>query len=473
MIFNSITFLKFFIIVYSLYWILRKNRNWQNYMLLFASCYFYMAFIPIYVLILAFTIVIDYFAGIYLEKLQGRNRKWFLVASLIANLGILAFFKYYNFLNDNLSVMLGQFGYPDPIPHLNIILPIGLSFHTFQAMNYTIEIYRGHQKAEHNFGIYALFVMFFPQLVAGPIERAGNLLHQFTSDRKVDWEDVKISIFLIVWGYFLKVFVADNLADIVDKCFAVLSPKNSWDVVVGTYAFAFQIFGDFAGYSSIAIGIARLMGFRLMTNFLYPYFVTNPSDFWKHWHISLSSWLRDYLYISMGGNRKGELLTYRNLFLTMVLGGLWHGAAWTFIIWGTYQGLILIIYRFLSRKIDLKKFDHFRVVRILKIIFMFQFTCLGWLIFRATSLQQLINYTKALFINVNYTLSGETIYYFKMILFYSSIVLFIQYIQRRTDNVFFIYRLPKFVQVSFYVLLLFIILTWGSFGSREFIYFQF
>jgi alginate O-acetyltransferase complex protein AlgI len=473
MIFNSVTFLKFFIIVYSLYWILRKNRNWQNYMLLLASCYFYMAFIPIYVLILLFTIVIDYFAGIYLEKLQGRNRKWFLIASLIANLGVLAFFKYYNFVNANLAVLLGQFGYPNPIPQLKIILPIGLSFHTFQAMSYTIEIYRGKQKAEHNFGVYALFVMFFPQLVAGPIERAGHLLHQFTADRKVNWEDVKQSIFLIAWGYFLKVFVADNLADVVDKYFATSHPQNSWDVVIGTYAFAFQIFGDFAGYSSIAIGIARLMGFRLMTNFLYPYFVTNPSDFWNNWHISLSSWLRDYLYISMGGNRRGTFKTYRNLMLTMMLGGLWHGAAWIFIIWGTYQGLMLVIHRFISRKINLQRFDHFAWVRILKIVFMFQITCLGWLIFRSRSVEQLVNFTKKLFINVNYHITSEAIYYFKIILFYSSLVLIIQYIQKKSNNTFFIYRYSKLVQVSFYVLLLFIIMVWGSFGSREFIYFQF
>jgi alginate O-acetyltransferase complex protein AlgI len=472
MIFNSITFLKFFAIVYPLYWILKK-RNLQNYMLLFASCYFYMAFIPIYVLILIFTIVIDYFAGIYLEKLQGKNRKWFLIASLIANLGILAFFKYYNFLNDNLALFLGEFGYPNPIPQLKIILPIGLSFHTFQAMSYTIEIYRGHQKAEHNFGVYALFVMFFPQLVAGPIERAGHLLHQFNADRKINWEDVRLSFFLIAWGYFLKVFVADNLADVVDKYYAAATPGSSWDVILGTYAFAFQIFGDFAGYSSIAIGIARLMGFRLMTNFLYPYFVTNPSDFWKNWHISLSSWLRDYLYISLGGNRKGELLTYRNLLLTMILGGLWHGAAWTFIIWGAYQGLILVIYRFISSVINLKKFDRFMIIRILKIAFMFQVTCLGWLIFRADSLEQLINFTKSLFIHVNYAITGEVIYYLKVIFFYSSMVMIIQYIQRRTNNAFFIYQLPRYAQVAFYIALLFVILVWGSFGSREFIYFQF
>ena len=473
MIFNSITFLKFFIIVYTLYWVLRKNRTWQNYMLLFASCYFYMAFIPIYVLILLFTIVIDYFAGIYLEKLQGKNRKWFLIASLVANLGILAFFKYYNFINDNLAVLLAQFGYPNPIPQLKIILPIGLSFHTFQAMSYTIEIYRDKQKAEHNFGTYALFVMFFPQLVAGPIERASHLLHQFNADRKVNWEDIKASIFLIVWGYFLKVFVADNLADVADKYFATSTPENSWNVVIGVYAFAFQIFGDFAGYSSIAIGIARLMGFRLMTNFLYPYFVTNPSDFWNNWHISLSSWLRDYLYISMGGNRRGNLKTYRNLMITMMLGGLWHGAAWVFIIWGTYQGLILVIHRFLSKNTGLDKYDHLRWVRIIKIVIMFQFTCLGWLIFRSKSVEQLFNFVKKLFINTNYHLTGETIYYIKIILFYSSLVMIIQYIQKRTNNTFFIHRYPSIVQVSFYSVLLFIILVWGSFGSREFIYFQF
>jgi len=211
----------------------------------------------------------------------------------------------------------------------------------------------------------------------------------------------------------------------------------------------------------------------LMTNFLYPYFVTNPSDFWNNWHISLSSWLRDYLYISLGGNRRGTFKTYRNLLLTMMLGGLWHGAAWIYIIWGTYQGLILVIHRFVSQKIDLHRFDNYRLIRILKIVFMFQITCFGWLIFRSKSVEQLVNFTKKLFVDTNYHLTGQNIYFLKLLVFYSSLVLIVQYIQRRTKETFFIYRYPRLVQVSFYVLLLFFVLVWGSFGSREFIYFQF
>ena len=338
MLFNSFHFFFFFIIVTSLYFLFPHKFRWA--LLLAASCYFYMAFIPVYILILGFTIVIDYFAGIWLEKSEGKKRKYFLIASLIANIGVLAIFKYYNFLNNNLSDLLNSFGYNNSIPNLSIILPIGLSFHTFQAMSYTIEVYRGNQKAERNFGIYSLYVMFYPQLVAGPIERPQNLIHQFYEKHYFDYERVVEGLKLMLWGLFMKLVIADRLAIYVNAVYNNSAQHSGITLLVATVFFAFQIYCDFAGYSSIAIGAARVMGFNLMTNFNRPYFSTSISEFWKRWHISLSSWFKDYLYISLGGNRVSIPRWYLNLFIVFVISGLWHGANWTFIIWVRLMGFI-------------------------------------------------------------------------------------------------------------------------------------
>ena len=268
MLFNSIHFAIFFVVVTTLYFVLAHKYRWL--LLLSASCYFYMAFVPVYILILGFTIVVDYFAGIYLENSSGKQRKIYLIASLIANIGVLAFFKYYNFLNDNLSVLLNGLGYQNSIPRLSILLPIGLSFHTFQAMSYTIEVYRGRQPAERNFGIYALYVMFYPQLVAGPIERPQNLLHQFYEKHPFDYERIVSGLRQMLWGLFKKIVIADRLAIYVNTVYNNAEHHNGNTLVVATIFFAFQIYCDFSGYSDIAIGAARVMGFKLMTNFNRP-----------------------------------------------------------------------------------------------------------------------------------------------------------------------------------------------------------
>jgi D-alanyl-lipoteichoic acid acyltransferase DltB (MBOAT superfamily) len=278
-------------------------------MLLFASCYFYMAFVPVYILILGGTIVVDYFAGIWLEKTKGAKKRSLLILSLFANIGVLAVFKYYNFLNDNLSGLLNSIGYHNSIPSLSILLPIGLSFHTFQAMSYTIEVYRGHQKAEKHFGIYALYVMFYPQLVAGPIERPQNLLHQFYEKHYFKIERVIEGLKLMLWGFFMKLVVADRLAIYVNAAYNNPDKHTGPTLIVATIFFAFQIYCDFSGYSNIAIGAARVLGFKLMTNFNRPYFSRSIAEFWKRWHISLSTWFKDYLYISLGGN-KVSISTY-------------------------------------------------------------------------------------------------------------------------------------------------------------------
>ncbi len=324
MLFNSIHFVFFFVIVTTLYFAIPHKFRW--FLLLISSCYFYMAFVPVYILILGFTIVIDYFAGIWLEKTEGKRKKIFLVASLIANIGVLAIFKYYNFLNDNLSAILNSFGYQNNVPYLSILLPIGLSFHTFQAMSYTIEVYRGHQKAERNFGIYSLYVMFYPQLVAVPIERPQNLLHQFYEKHYFEYERVVEGLKLMLWGLFMKLVIADRLAIYVNAVYNNVDQHTGLTLALATAFFAFQIYCDFAGYSNIAIGAAKVMGFKLMTNFNRPYFSRSISEFWSRWHISLSTWFRDYLYTSLGGNRVTIPRWYFNLLFVFVISGLWHGA---------------------------------------------------------------------------------------------------------------------------------------------------
>ena len=390
MLFNSFDFLVFFVAVSSLYFLMPHGFRWL--FLLLASCYFYMAFVPIYILILGFTIVIDYVAGIVIEQSKGKNRKRWLVLSLVSNIAVLAFFKYYNFFIDNLNLFIDV---PEKKLHyLGILLPIGLSFHTFQAMSYTIEVYRKNQKAERHFGIYALYVMFYPQLVAGPIERPQNMLWQFREPHRLVYGRVVAGLKLMAWGFFKKIVIADRLAPMVD--FVYDNPTNfeGLPLVIATVFFAFQIFCDFSGYCDIALGAAQVMGFRLMQNFERPYSAVSISAFWSRWHISLSSWFRDYLYIPLGGNRVSmQWLWYRNLMLVFIISGLWHGANWTFVVWGMLHGLYLIAEivkrnflknnAFIQQSKPLKSIlYHFLPNRLLT----FGLVCVAWVFFRANTL---------------------------------------------------------------------------------------
>ncbi|MBC7422991.1 MAG: MBOAT family protein, partial [Ferruginibacter sp.] len=340
MLFNSFHFLFFFIIVTIIYFLLPQNKKWI--WLLISSCYFYMAFVPIYIIILGFTIIVDYFAGICIEGAKDKRRKLFLIVSLIANIGTLCVFKYFNFLNENFSFLLHGFGLKNPIPYLSILLPIGLSFHTFQAMSYTIEVYRGNQKAERHFGIYALYVMFYPQLVAGPIERPQNLLHQFREKHHFNSDRVFDGLKIIIWGLFKKLVVADRLAIFVNGAFNYYDKQSSFSLVLAIIFFSFQIYCDFSGYSDIAIGTAKVMGFDLMPNFKRPIFARSTGEFWKRWHISLSTWFKDYLYFPLGGNKVPVARRNFNLMLVFLISGLWHGANWTFVIWGGINGFYLV-----------------------------------------------------------------------------------------------------------------------------------
>jgi alginate O-acetyltransferase complex protein AlgI len=468
MLFNSLHFLIFFLITTFLYFSIPYNKRWI--LLLAGSCYFYMAFVPIYILILGFTITIDYFAGRLIENEEGKKRKLFLICSIIANIGVLAIFKYFNFLNHNFSFLLHGFGLSNPIPFLSIILPIGLSFHTFQAMSYTIEVFRGNQKAERHFGIYALYVMFFPQLVAGPIERPQNLLHQFYEKHLFTSQNFQSGLMQIAFGFFKKVVIADRLAMAVDYSYQNYSSQSGFSLAIASILYSFQIYCDFSGYSDIAIGSARIMGFKLMTNFNAPYFSKSISEFWKRWHISLSTWFRDYLYISLGGNRTGKTRTYFNLLIVFLLSGLWHGANWTFVIWGTLHGLFVMIEKsltILKNKVKIKW--NGKVVRYSQMIFTFFLVTIAWVFFRAE------NYSKALIIlNKIFHCSVLNTIDLKLNsleLVFSFLLMILLIIKEKK-----IFKLNIQNRYTFITLIILISLGcyfFGVFNNKQFIYFQF
>jgi alginate O-acetyltransferase complex protein AlgI len=447
-------------------------------MLLVASCYFYMVFVPVYILILGGTIIIDYYAGILLENTEGKKRKVFLIASLIANIGVLAVFKYYNFLNNNLSELLNSFGYKNSIPNLGILLPIGLSFHTFQAMSYTIEVYRRKQKAERHFGIYALYVMFYPQLVAGPIERPQNMLHQFYEKHYFDFERIIDGLKLMLWGLFIKLVIADRLAIFVNAVYNNPEKHSGLTLAIATIFFAFQIYCDFSGYSNIAIGAARVMGFKLMTNFNRPYFSRSIAEFWKRWHISLSTWFSDYLYIPLGGNRVSVPRWYFNLFFVFLVSGLWHGANWTFIIWGAINGFYLVFAivtakwrKRLSHLIHLDKFP--RLDSFLQILTTFILACFAWIFFRANTS------TEAFLIVRNIFKFNGPVYISELQQFAYCIISIVFLVVVEIRQEYFIHTpLPFKSNVWYkeqlaYAMLIILILMIGVFDSRQFIYFQF
>lgn len=355
MLFNSFIFLIFFPTVVLLYFLLPHKYRW--FFLLIASYYFYMNWKPVYaVLILASTIV-TFSSAILMEyTAEQRKKRVFLIVSLLINFGILFTFKYFNFINENIIAILESMNVRWSVPNLDLLLPVGISFYTFQAVGYTIDVYRGEIKAEKHFGIYAIFVSFFPQLVAGPIERAKNLLPQFRRKHNLDPARLESGLKQMIWGFFMKVVVADRLALFVNATYNNVDAHNGTTLLIGTIFFAFQIYCDFAGYSNIAIGAARIMGFDLMTNFRRPYFAVNIGEFWHRWHISLSTWFRDYVYIPLGGNRVGKSRNYYNLFITFVVSGIWHGANWTFVIWGALHGFYMTLQKlFKYDKISIKK----------------------------------------------------------------------------------------------------------------------
>jgi alginate O-acetyltransferase complex protein AlgI len=389
MLFNSAAFLIFFPLVTTAYFLIPHRFRWM--LLLAASCYFYMAFIPKYILILAITITVDYVAGLGLEKFEGRKKRWVLVASILTNLGMLAFFKYFNFANENLAALANFIGWNYPIQNLAILLPIGLSFHTFQSLSYTIEVYRGHQKAERHFGYLALYVLYYPQLVAGPIERPQNILHQLHTEQYFDYPRVTDGLKRMAWGMFKKIVIADRMVLFVNPVYSDPTSHSGPALVLATLAFAIQVYCDFSGYSDMALGSAQVMGVKLMKNFDHPYFARSIAEFWRRWHISLSTWFRDYLYIPLGGNRVAKPRWAFNLFLTFLVSGLWHGANWTYIIWGALHGSYFVLSTltepFWKRLSAFTRIDRLPRLKIfISTLTTFSLVTFAWIFFRAASL---------------------------------------------------------------------------------------
>lgn len=484
MLFNSFTFFVFFILTWSLYSIFYKNYKIQNKILLIASYIFYGWWDFRFLFLIFLSTVIDFYLGkkIYNTALI-KEKTLYRNLSIFSNLLILGFFKYFNFFLTESVGLLNMFGFEPNFITLNIVLPVGISFYTFQTMSYTWDVYKNDLKPITNFFDFALFVSFFPQLVAGPIERAKNLIPQIIKPRKITYNQIYEGCYLISWGLFKKIAIADKLAIHVNMVFNNWQFQTmSWvDVIMATWMFAWQIYCDFSGYSDIARGLSKLLGFELMINFNIPFAATSPSDFWRRWHISLSTWLRDYLYIPLGGSKKGKILTYRNLFLTMFLGGLWHGANLTFVIWGIYQGVLLIIHKIYSDV--MKKYSFYLklqeniIYKILAWVFTSIFIAYGWLIFRVQDFKQLYEMTITIYNKIG--VIGSEILYPSMLINTAVLLFVIQIFQFYKKDLMFLYKTRFYpLRSCFYIIIFYSlyneILVKGGIGAvQEFIYFQF
>ena len=475
MVFNSLQFVWFFLIVYAVYRALpaiasvRTAHRAQNWLLLIASYYFYAAWDYRFLALLAASTLVDYSCGLLLGRMTDQRRRRIVIwISIGFNLAMLGFFKYFNFFADNLQSLFAAIGWQLDFVTVRILLPIGISFYTFVTMSYVIDVYRRQIGPTRNLVDFAVFVAYFPHLVAGPILRATALLPQIAKPRHISRDQMRDGLWLIAWGFFQKIFVADNLAPLSSLVFSPDAHLTGVNVLLGTYAFAFQIYGDFAGYSNIARGTSKLMGIELIENFRFPYLVVTPQAFWRNWHISLSTWLRDYLYISLGGNRGSRSKTRRNLLVTMLLGGLWHGAAWTFVLWGLYQAGLLIVYRQFERAIE----GLHGVRRFAAWLVMFHLTCYGWLIFRAPSLGKLAGLMRSLVFDFAPTTINVTGLLVPLLL-YVTPLLVVHLVEARADDVLVVPRLRTVVRYSIYAATLYLILLFGNFGGSDFIYFQF
>ena len=476
MLFNSFDFLLFYPIVALVFFLLQQRVRW--FWLLAASCYFYMFFIPIYIVILAATILIDYYVGIYLEKTVPEKKKSVLIVSILINVGILAIFKYYNFFvgNWNMAASWGKLNFL--LPYMSIALPVGLSFHTFQAMSYTIEVYRGNQKAERHFGIYALYVMFYPQLVAGPIERPQNVLHQFHEKKIFSTENLNKGLCLMLWGFFKKTVIADRLGIYTNAVYDNYTMHNGLSLALATVFFAIQIYCDFSGYSDIAIGCAKTMGFDLMKNFNRPYFATSIIEFWRRWHISLSSWFRDYLYIPLGGNRKGEARWIANVFIVFLVSGFWHGANWTYVAWGALHGVYNMLNIWLNKFTHkatgvLKKIVSFITHKSIAIPFTFVLVSFAWVFFRANNISQACYIIHKIITNWHGKVFNKTGGFF----IYATMGIAILFFKELKDeygwNIHVLSSKNYYVRLAGIIVLLMIISLTQVFNSSQFIYFQF
>jgi len=495
MLFNSLHFLMFFPIIILLYFAFKHRHRWI--ILLLSSYYFYMSWRAEYVILLAISTLTNYFAALGIDKSNSRKAKnIFLVFSLATNLGLLFAFKYFNFFSDSIREILAQFAIPlNPIT-LKVLLPIGISFYTFQSIGYTIDVYRGKIKPEKHLGIFAVYVSFFPQLVAGPIERAKNLLPQFFEKHNFNYAQTVDGLKLMLWGFFKKLVIADRLAVFVDMVFNNVGDFTGVHFIFATVLFAFQIYCDFSGYSDIAIGAAQVMGFRLMDNFNRPYISRSVSEFWKRWHISLSTWFRDYLYIPLGGNKVSIFRNHINIIIVFLLSGLWHGAGWTFVIWGLLHGFYLLIHK-ATTKIRQSILRFIRIDRlpaihkITDIIITFTLVNIAWVFFRADTLKDAMIILKSIFSMSTITAFIPTVQtilvewnrphltlglgMYQLYVAIAAIVFMeiIHYMQGHASIRHLLANKPSWIKWSMYMIIILAILYFGQFGENPFIYFQF
>ncbi len=477
MLFNSVNFLIFLPIVFILYWfVFNKKYQYQNILILTASFYFYACWNWKFLFLLIFSIGLDFLSGIMIER--SRNKKearFWLLISIIINLGFLGFFKYYNFFIESFSELVAGFGFHVNVWLLKIVLPVGISFYTFHGLSYVIDIYKKRISAERNFVDYAVFVSYFPLLVAGPIERATHLLPQIQKKRTFNYEQAADGMRQILWGFFKKMVIADNCAPLVNEIFAHYQSESASSLALGAILFAFQIYGDFSGYSDIALGVSRLFGIELLKNFAFPYFSRDIAEFWRRWHISLSSWFRDYLYIPLGGSKGGLMMKIRNTFIIFLVSGFWHGANWTFIIWGGLNALYFMPLMILN-----KNRQNLEVVamnslfpslkEVFQILGTFFLTCFAWIFFRAGSVSQAVLYIKKIFSTTIFSVPSHFPY--KVIVFIG-IMIVIEWLNRTRFHGLEIKRFHPWVRRIMYVSIAIIIFRYASFGNHEFIYFQF
>lgn len=465
MLFNSFGFLVFFPIVCILYFLISYKYRWI--FLLVASYYFYMNWKPIYALLIFGSTLVTYTSSIFIYKYQNQisKKRIFLIVSLVLNFGVLFLYKYFNFINESVYELLDFLSIRWSVPNIDILLPVGISFYTFQAVGYTIDVYRGDLKPEKSLGIYALFVSFFPQLVAGPIERAESLLPQFRQKFDFDATRVAEGLKQMLWGYFMKVVVADRVSIYVDAVYNNADHHNGTTLLLATVLFAIQIYCDFGGYSNIAIGAAKVMGFTLMQNFKRPYFAKSVSEFWKRWHISLSTWFRDYFYIPLGGNRVSFTRHLLNLFLTFLVSGIWHGANWTFVIWGALHGFYLIAGVLKNRFLKIQSFSLLdNLLTLVLVIF-------AWIFFRANNVSDASLIVNKIFTNQGRLFIDQTTLAYAL---FGIIILFLKDLKDEYSLDFnFSTSKKATVRYFYYVTMVSIILLFGVFDGGQFIYFQF
>lgn len=478
MLFNSLQYAIFLPIIFAIYWLLPHKYRW---VLLFgASYYFYMSWNAKYVVLILFTTVVSYFAARLIEKTESvHKKKALLTVTLVSSLGVLFVFKYFDFFVTSFCDLMAKMSIPANPKTLGLLLPVGISFYTFQTLSYVIDVYRGNSKAEKHFGIFATFIAFFPQLVAGPIERTNNLLPQIKEEHHFSYEQAAYGMKIMAWGFFKKMVVADNLAVYVDRVYNNVTYHEGFSLLAATLFFAVQIYCDFSGYSDIARGSAKLLGIELMENFRSPYFSSTVKEFWSRWHISLSTWFRDYVYIPLGGNRVKKVRHYFNLLVTFLVSGLWHGASWTFIIWGAIHGVAQVIENIFHVRNEKSN----KLKRIFSMLIVFVFVCFAWIFFRAQNLSEAVYVISNMFSGISQPVEyirngiadmGMSIPRLAVAIGVYIVPLAIyDYASLKTDVIRWVSEKPKFVRHIFYGAVVAIVVALHAIGEVSFVYFQF